>query len=59
MNTMSGPPPENTQNRNPTKDIAWPRIEIKISDPAGNETWAARLEGRDSTDDVTGTNVSK
>ena len=30
-----------------------PRTEIKTSDPAGNRTRAARLEGRDSTDHAT------
>ena len=32
-----------------------PRIGIKISDPAGNRTRAAGLEGRDSTDHATAT----
>ena len=31
------------------------RTEIKIPDPAGNRTWAAGLEGRDSTDHATAT----
>ena len=34
-----------------------PRIGIKIPDPAGNRTQAAGLEGRDSTDHATATNV--
>ena len=33
-----------------------PRIEIKIHDPAGNRTWAARLDCRNSTDHVKTTN---
>ena len=32
-----------------------PRIEIKIHDPSGNRTRAARLESRDSTDHATAT----
>ena len=32
-----------------------PRIKIKISDPAGNRTQAAGLEGRDSTDHASAT----
>ena len=32
-----------------------PRTEIKTPDPARNRTWAARLEGRDSTDHATAT----
>ena len=36
-----------------------PRIEIKIPDPAGNRTWAAGLEGRDSTDHATAMDIVK
>ena len=32
-----------------------PRTEINIPDPAGNRTWVAGLEGRDSTDHATAT----
>ena len=31
------------------------RVGIKFPDPAGNRTWAAGLEGRDSTDHATAT----
>ena len=34
-----------------------PRIGIKIPDPAGNRTRAAGLEGRDSTDHATATDI--
>ena len=34
-----------------------PRIEIKIPDPAGNRTWASGLEGRDSADHATATDI--
>ena len=35
-----------------------PRIGIKIPDPAGNRTRAAGLEGRDSTDHATATDMT-
>ena len=35
------------------------RTEIKIPDPAGNRTWAAGLEGRDSTDHATAMDLIK
>ena len=38
-----------------TKDTPNPRTEIKIPDPAGNQTRAAELEGRESTDHATAT----
>ena len=45
--SMTGPPPETTQDSTPTKDSALnPRTEIKILDPAGNRTRAAGLDGR-------------
>ena len=34
-----------------------PRTEIKIPDPAGNRTRAAGLEGMDSTDHATATDI--
>ena len=34
-----------------------PRTEIKIPDPAGNRTQATKLEGRDSTDHATTTDM--
>ena len=34
-----------------------PRIGIKIPDPAGNRTRSAGLEGRDSTDHATATDL--
>ena len=34
-----------------------PRTEIKIPEPAGNRTQAAELEGRDSTDHATATDI--
>ena len=52
LSTLSGPPPKTTQDRTHTPN---PRIGIKIPDPAGNVTWAAGLEGRDSTDHATAT----
>ena len=45
VSTMSGPPPKTTQDRTHTESQA----EMKIPDPAGNQTRVARLEGRDST----------
>ena len=50
---MSGSPAETTQDELTLR----PRIEIKISDPAGNRTWAVGLEGRDSTDHATETDI--
>ena len=44
---MSGSPPETTHDRTQTKES--PRMEIKIPNPARNETPAAGLEGRNST----------
>ena len=35
-----------------------PRIQIKIPDPTGNRTRAAGLEGRDSTDHATATDLT-
>ena len=32
-----------------------PRTEIKIPHPAGNRTWAAGFEGKDSIEHTTGT----
>ena len=53
---MSGLPPETTQDRTQTKGTTPnPRIEIKISDPAGNRTQATRLEDRESTNQATET----
>ena len=34
-----------------------PRTEIKIPDPAGNQTRAAGMEGRDSTEHATATDI--
>ena len=48
---------DNTEQN--TKDTPSPRIEIKISEPAGNRTRAAELEGRDSTDHATATDNNK
>ena len=42
---MSGPPPETTTTRTQTKDSHPVLVEIKISDPTGNRTPAAGLEG--------------
>ena len=36
-----------------------PRTEIKIPDPSGNRTWATGLEGRDSNDHNTATDIMK
>ena len=47
VSTMSGPPPETSQDRT-QRTHTNPRIGIKISDPVG-------LEGRDSTDHATAT----
>ena len=38
---------ENTGRNTYKGHTASTRIEIKISDPVGNRTWAARLEGRE------------
>ena len=35
LSTMSGPPPETTQDRKQTRTHTSPRIEIKIPDPPG------------------------
>ena len=51
ISSMSGPPPETTQDRTQVKDIhPVLRIEIKIHDPA-------KLEGRDSIDHATATDT--
>ena len=53
VSTMSEPPLDNSGQN--TKDTPSPRIEIKISDPAGNRTRAAMLKGGDSTGHTTAT----
>ena len=58
VSTMSGPPPETTQDKTKTKDTHNPRIGIKIPDSAVNLTRAAGLEGRDSTDHATATDCN-
>ena len=55
--TMSGPPPKTTQDRTQRTHTPNPRTEIEIPDPAGNRTQAAGLEGRDSTNHATATDV--
>ena len=56
VKAMSGP--ETTQDRTQTKDTPSPRLQIKISDPAGDRTLAAGLEGMDSTDHATATDIN-
>ena len=41
VSTVSGPPPEITEDITQTKETQSLRIEIKISDLAGNRTWVA------------------
>ena len=56
VSTMTGSPPEIAQDRTQTKGhTSSSRIEIKISDLAGNRTWTAGLEGRESIDHDTPT----
>ena len=50
VSTISGPPPKKNRTNTDKGHTPNPRTEIKIPDPAGNRTWAAGLEGRDSTD---------
>ena len=53
VSTISGPPPKPIQHRT-QRTHTQSQTEIKIPDPAGNRTWAAGLEGRDSGDHATG-----
>ena len=47
---------EDNAEQNTDKELTPnPRTEIKIPDPGGNRTRAARLEGGDSTDHATAT----
>ena len=56
VSTISGPSPEITQHRT-QRTHTQSQEEIKIPEPAGNRTRATGLEGRDSTDHATTTNV--
>ena len=55
-----GPPPETTQDRTQTKDThPIPGQKLKFLTPPGIEHRAAGLEGRDSTDHATATDILK
>ena len=55
---MSGPPSGNTGQNIDKGHAPNSRIEIKISDPAGNRSRAAGLESRDSNDHSTADSIT-